>query len=94
LANAYESFFSGADIKFIKEPKDSKSNYWLNTIILKDKKQRDLFLDETNSAGVMTRPAWVLMNKLPMFKNAQKGDLVNAEWFEGRVVNISSSVIL
>ena len=94
LANAYESFFSGADIKFIKEPKDSKSNYWLNTIILKDKKQRDLFLDETNSAGVMTRPAWVLMNKLPMFKNAQKGDLVNAEWFEGRVVNIPSSVTI
>ena len=92
LANAYESFFSGADIKFIKEPKDSKSNYWLNAIILKDKKQRDLFLDETNSASVMTRPTWVLMNKLPMFKEAQCTDLTNAEWLEERVVNIPSSV--
>jgi len=92
LANAYESFFSGADIKFIKEPKDSKSNYWLNAIILKDKKQRNLFLDETNSASVMTRPTWVLMNKLPMFKEAQCADLTNAEWLEERVVNIPSSV--
>jgi len=92
LANAYESFFSGADIKFIKEPKASKSNYWLNAIILKNKKQRDLFLDETNSASVMTRPTWVLMNKLPMFKEAQCTDLTNAEWLEERVVNIPSSV--
>ena len=92
LTNAYESFFSGADIKFIKEPKDSKSNYWLNAIILKDKQQRDLFLDETNSASVMTRPTWVLMNKLPMFKEAQCTDLTNAEWLEERVVNIPSSV--
>ena len=92
LANAYESFFSGSNIKFIKEPKDSKSNYWLNAIILKDKKQRDLFLDETNSASVMTRPTWVLMNKLPMFKEAQCTDLTNAEWLEERVVNIPSSV--
>ena len=94
LANAYESFFSGADIKFIKEPKDSKSNYWLNAIILKDKKQRDLFLDETNSASVMTRPTWVLMNKLPMFKEVQCTDLTNSEWLEKRVVNIPSSVQL
>jgi perosamine synthetase len=93
LANAYESFFSGDDINFIKEPKDSKSNYWLNAIILKDKQQRDEFLDETNSSGIMTRPIWTLMNKLPMFKNAQRGDLTNAEWLEKRVVNIPSSVI-
>ena len=94
LANAYESFFSGVDIKFTKEPKDSKSNYWLNAIILKDKKQLDLFLYETNSASVMTRPTWVLMNKLSMFKEAQCTDLTNAEWLEERVVNIPSSVIV
>jgi len=94
LANAYEYFFSDTDIKFIKEPKDSQSNYWLNAIIFKDKKQRDLFLDETNLAGVMTRPTWVLMNKLPMFKEAYCTDIANAEWLERRVVNIPSSVII
>ena len=54
----------------------------------------NLFLDETNSKGVMTRPIWALMNKLPMFKEAQCGNLTNAAWLEERVVNISSSVIL
>jgi len=42
----------------------------------------------------MTRPIWTLMNKLPMFKEAQCGDLTNSEWLEERVVNIPSSVVL
>ena len=94
LANVYETFFNSTNYVFVKEPMGSKSNYWLNAIILKDKQQRDLFLNETNSAGVMTRPLWVLMNKLPMFKDAQQGDLTNAEWLEQRVVNIPSSVVI
>ena len=94
LSSMYEAFFSGIDCNFVKEPMDSKSNYWLNSIILENKQQRDKFLDETNSNGVMTRPIWTLMNKLPMFEHAQCGDLKNSEWLEDRVVNIPSSVIL
>ena len=94
LANVYETFFNSTNYIFVKESADSKSNYWLNSIILKNKQQRDKFLDETNSNGVMTRPIWTLMNKLPMFEHAQCGDLKNSEWLEDRVVNIPSSVIL
>ena len=94
LANRYAEFFNLNTIKFIVEPKNSKSNYWLNAVILKDEKQRDLFLEETNSKGVMTRPIWTLMNKLTMFQNAQCGELTNAEWLERRVVNIPSSVVV
>ena len=94
LANKYEIFFKNMDYNFFKEPKDSRSNYWLNSIILKDKSQRDKFLEETNSNGVMTRPVWTLMNKLPMFKGAQCDDLKNSKWLEERVVNIPSSVTL
>jgi aminotransferase in exopolysaccharide biosynthesis len=94
LANKYETFFKSMDYNFFKEPKDSRSNYWLNSIILKDKTQRDKFLEETNSNGVMTRPVWTLMNKLPMFKGAQCDDLKNSKWLEERVVNIPSSVTL
>ena len=93
LANRYIEFFNRNAIKFIVEPKNSKSNYWLNAVILEDAKQRDLFLEETNSKGVMTRPIWTLMSKLKMFKNAQCGNLINSEWLECRVVNIPSSVI-
>ena len=93
-ALAYEDFFSGKDFHFIKEPKNSKSNYWLNAIILKDKNQRDLFLEETNSKGIMTRPIWSLMNNLDMFKNCHSEQLTNAEWLEERLVNIPSSVFI
>ena len=94
LANKYETFFKDTDYNFFKEPKNSKSNYWLNSIILKDKHQRDKFLEETNFNGVMTRPIWILMNKLPMFKGAQCDDLKNSEWLDERVVNIPSSATL
>jgi perosamine synthetase len=94
LANTYEVFLKNINFDFLKEPKDSKSNYWLNSIILKNKKQRDKFLDETNSNGVMTRPIWTLMNKLPMFKDAQCDNLKNSKWLDERVVNIPSSVTL
>jgi len=93
LADVYEAFFNSTNYIFVKEPMGSKSNYWLNSILLKNKQQRDEFLDETNSSSIMTRPIWTLMNKLSMFKNAQRGDLTNAEWLEQRVVNIPSSVI-
>ena len=94
LAKKYESFFKSINYNFFKEPKNSKSNYWLNCIILKDKKLRDKFLKETNSNGVMTRPTWTLMNKLPMFKDAECAELKNSEWLEDRIVNIPSSVTL
>ena len=94
IAELYEDFFKNKDVKFIKEPKNCKSNYWFNSIVLKNKYERDLFLNETNSQGVMTRPIWTPMNKLPMFKNSQCGSLTNSKWLEDRVVNIPSSAIL
>ena len=94
LANEYENFFKNSNFDFFKEPKDSKSNYWLNSIIFKNKNERDKFLEETNSNGIMTRPIWTLMNKLPMFKDAQHDDLKNSEWLSERVVNIPSCVTL
>ena len=93
LAKTYEEFFKTQEYTFFKEPKLSKSNYWLNTLLLKDKKQRDKFLKETNSSNVMTRPIWIMMHKLPMFENAQCGDLTNSKWLNDRVVNIPSSVV-
>lgn len=94
LADKYAEFFKDTDIKLIKEPKDSQSNYWLNAVVLKNKEERDTFLKYTNNNGIMTRSIWRLMNRLDMFKDAQAGNLDNAKWLEDRVVNISSSVIL
>ena len=94
LAMSYEKFLKNLEYTFFKEPKECKSNYWLNSIILKNKHQRDKFLEETNSCGIFTRPIWKLMNKLPMFKRSYKTDLSNSEWLYDRVVNIPSSATL
>ena len=94
LAEQYIDFFSREDMHFVSEREDAKVNYWFNTIILKNKEERDLFLKETNDSGVMTRPIWALMNKLDMFKECQCADLSNALWLEERVVNIPSGARL
>jgi perosamine synthetase len=91
LASSYEIFFSSTDYIFFKEPVESKSNYWLNTIIFKNKQERDNFLEFSNKNNVMTRPVWKLMNELEMFKDCQSMDLKNARYFEQRAVNIPSS---
>jgi len=91
LATLYDAFFKENGIAFIHEPSEASSNYWLQAVVLKDAKERDMFLDYTNSNGVMTRPIWTLMNKLEMFKESQSSDLSNSLWLEARVVNIPSS---
>jgi len=95
-AEKYNEFFQSNQsniqpiIEFVKEPSNSFSNYWLNCIRFEIRQERDKFLEETNSNGVMTRPIWRLMNKLEMYKDCQKGNLDNSEWLEDRIVNIPS----
>lgn len=93
LASKYQEFFAGSDYKFIVEPDYAKSNYWLNAILCPDKESRDVLLKETNSAGVMTRPIWQLMHRLPMFERALRGDLTHSEYIESHLINLPSSPI-
>jgi perosamine synthetase len=92
LAGEYKKFFSDIGIQFFSEPANSRSNYWLNSLLMKDRMERDKFLEYTNERGIMTRPSWTLMNKLPMFKNCISENIPNAQWAEDRLVNIPSSV--
>jgi len=92
-AQAYQSFFADfAEIEFIDEPKDCVSNFWLNAILLKDVQAREAFLKETNESKVMTRPAWVLMNELQMYKDCITANLSVSQEISDRLVNIPSSV--
>ncbi len=93
LAGKYIELFAGTDITFKKEPEGTNSNYWLNAVQLKDLDARNEFLKSTNETGVMTRPIWTLMNKLPMFQNCEHDGLTNSIWLEDRIVNLPSSYI-
>jgi len=95
LATLYRDFFSTQSaINFIPEPEGAKANYWLNAILLQDLPTRDLFLAESNQAGVQTRPAWTLLNRLEIYSHCQADKLDNATWLAERIVNIPSSVRL
>lgn len=92
-ATKYKKFFEQIqDVDFFDESDSCKSNFWLNAIILKDKKTQLEFLEYTNDHGIMTRPIWELMNRLPMFSNCETDDLSNSAWLADRVVNIPSGV--
>ena len=95
MADEYIEYFRKIDgIDFFAEPEDTFSNYWLSAVVLKDKASQLDFLQQTNDNGVMTRPIWELMNRLPMFENCENDGLQNTIWFAERVVNIPSSVRL
>lgn len=95
LAKRYENAFSGIKgARFFTEPEFARSNYWLNVLLLDEKQadQREAVLTLTNKKGFMTRPAWKLMHRLPMYDNSPRMDLPGAESLERRLINIPSSV--
>jgi len=94
LAAIYHEKFEKLNIKFCCELSQAKANYWLNAILLDSKDDRESFLAYMNNNGIMSRPVWELMHRLPMFNDAERGDLSNSEWVADRLVNIPSSIRL
>ena len=94
-ASRYATFFKDVpDVDFFTEPSDCRSNYWLNVLIMRDKKAQQEFLQYSNDHGVMTRPVWDLMCNLPMFKDCEIDGLAATRWLADRIVNLPSSVRL
>ena len=94
LFNRYRSAFAGiTDVRLVAEPEGCRSNYWLQTLLLDESlsDQRDAILTATNDAGLMTRPVWTLMHRMPMYRNTPKAPLPVAEALERRLINIPSS---
>lgn len=94
-AAEYAAFFSTVEgIDFFEEPAACRSNYWLNAVLLKDKRAQLAFLERTNDAGIQTRPVWELMPRLDMFRRCETDGIRNAVWLADRIVNIPSGVRL
>ena len=94
LAARYRQFGEENNMYFFNQPKHSDSNFWLNTIITKNLKERNLLLESTNKAGINTRPLWTPMHLLSMNKDCIKDEMLNTEWLFKRIVNVPSSVIV
>ncbi len=97
LADKYEEKFVDMEgLSFFKEPEFAKSNYWLNALLLDEGNEDALenILETTNENGIMTRPAWDLMNTLPMYADCPSMDLERSEALAKRLLNIPSSAFL
>lgn len=97
LARRYAAAFSSVPgVRFFIEPEFARSNYWLNVLLLDDEYagERDAILAATNDAGIMTRPAWTPMHRLPMFASSPRMALSVTESLSARLINIPSSAFL
>lgn len=91
--NYRKTFANIPGIHFIDEPEGSHSNFWLNAVRLDEPSMtgRDALLAMANEAGYQCRPAWVLLNKLPMYQNCPRAELFVAEALEASLINLPSS---
>lgn len=94
LAERYRTAFADdPEIRFAAEPDNCRSNYWLATVILKtpSMEKRDRLLAAANDAGLMARPAWTLLNQLPMYAACPVAPLPVAERLVESLINLPSS---
>ncbi len=90
------AFAEVTGVTLLQEPPECKSNYWLQTILLNQDVEhlRDEVLHQTNDAGLMTRPAWALLNELEPYCTYPKMSLEGARGVVKRMINIPSSANL
>lgn len=89
-------FKDNIHFKLIDEPKNSKSNHWLNTIFIfnSNLKLRDKIIKEINSKGIGIRPVWKLMHKIKHLSKYPRMNVQNSERLEKSLINLPSSANL
>jgi aminotransferase in exopolysaccharide biosynthesis len=80
-------------VSIIEEPKNCKSNYWLQALTLDSPNlsMRDSILENLNSAGYMSRPGWDLLNSLDPFTETPSMSLETSNLLFQSLINIPSS---
>lgn len=94
LFNIYEKEFKLVeDIRIIKEKKFSKSNYWLNTIFIKNLsiKKRNQILKFAHKNNFFLRPVWRPLHTLKHFKKMPKMHIDVATKIYKSCINLPSS---
>ena len=81
------------EFKLVMEPNNCKSNYWLQTILLKKPSysNRNDILKFFNENGILARPLWKLNHQLKYLNKFPKMKLEVSEKLEKSILNIPSS---
>lgn len=97
LANKYkQEFDKHADFRFIEEPENCKSNFWLNAIFCENANHAEVIqiINDLEQYGIFCRPIWKLMPKLKMYSFSPKAPLIKAESIERTLISLPSSAKL
>ena len=89
----FNIFEEEKDVSVFKQPVNSNSNYWLQTLVLKKKniKLKDKILKELHKESIYARPAWKLISELKPYKKYQKMNLSGSKQIYKSIINIPSS---
>jgi perosamine synthetase len=80
-----------AGIHLVSEPKETRSNYWLQAALLDDANLRDQILEAFHADGLKVRPAWRPLHLLEPYKKYQRTEMSGTEDIYARLVNLPSS---
>ena len=88
-----EAFSEITGIRVFKAPEYSKSNYWLQTLILESEYTTSLepILKKLNSRGLMSRPVWEPLHTLSIFSNCPRMNMESVEKLRNQIINVPSS---
>lgn len=78
---AYEkAFYESKLVSILKEPRLCKSNYWLISLTIINKKiNKNKLLGELNNAGIKSRPIWKPLHQLKIFESCKRDNCKNSE---------------
>ena len=98
LAARYAEAFSGLEaVELVPEPAGCRSNHWLVSLRLTAsdpadaQAQRLQLLEAAHQAGLLLRPIWTSLHKLPMYQACPAGPLPVANDQAPRLLNLPSS---
>lgn len=94
LATEYIKAFRKSEyVDIVKEPKNCKSNYWLNTIILKEgtNELQDYLIYKLHQEKIFVRPVWEPLHSLAPYRNCPRTIMTNTENLAPRILNLPSS---
>ena len=84
----------GGDL--FSEPAGCQSNFWLQTLVLKNEQKTDLelILAKLHGEKILARPAWIPLHQLAPFQDFPRMDLQTTENLAQRILNLPSSACL
>jgi perosamine synthetase len=97
LADRYtQAFRSIVGAAIVQEPAQSRSNYWLNTLVLDSQyaNLRDDLLAQLHAREIHARPLWTPMHRLPMYCDCPRSQLLVAEEMFACCISLPSSPFL